>query len=55
MTPQSFPESLSPRFMGSVSAEKETSREALVSGELGPGPTVPWEDIQERRATGRGQ
>ena len=27
MTPQSFPESLSPRFTGSVSAEKETGRE----------------------------
>lgn len=38
MTPQSFPESLYPRFMGSVSAEKETGREALMSGDLGPGP-----------------
>ena len=38
MTPQSFPESLSPCFMGSVSAQKEAGREALVSGELGPGP-----------------
>lgn len=38
MTPQSSPESLSPRFTGSVSAQKEAGREALVSGELGPGP-----------------